>query len=152
MDLDEIQYQVLHGKSIEEVIRRTDWRGFEDICSKILEENGWKTKKNFRFKTERRYEIDVLAEKSGNVLLIDCKQWGERAGKVPQLRISARKQTERMVEWKKINFFNRIDSHPRIIPMIITWLEEGIREDEGVWIVPVFKLNTFLLEIEKYVS
>ena len=81
MDLEEIQYHVLHGRSIEDVIKDTDWRGFEDICSKILEENGWKFRKNYRFKTERRYEIDILAEKGGNVLLIDCKQWSERPGK-----------------------------------------------------------------------
>ena len=104
MDLREIERKVSNGMSIEEAIGETDWRGFEDICSKILEENGWKTRKNYRFKTERRYEIDILAERNGDVLLIDCKQWGQRPGKSTQLRASARKQLERMNEWKRINF------------------------------------------------
>lgn len=152
MNLDDVQFRILHGKSIEEIIDGMDWREFEDICSKILEENGWKTRKNFRFRTERRYEIDILAEKSGKVLLIDCKQWGRREGKASQLKISARKQLERMREWERINFFSRMGTKPSIIPIIITWLEEGIREEDGVWIIPVFKLNTFLLEIDKFVN
>ncbi|UCD07484.1 MAG: restriction endonuclease [Candidatus Aenigmatarchaeota archaeon] len=151
MDLEEIEYQILHGKSIEEIIKEFDWRGFEDLCSSILAEHGWKTKKNFRFKTEKRYEIDILAEKGEKILLIDCKQWGERPGKASQLKISAKKQLERAKEWEKINFLNRVGKELKTLPIIITWLEEGITRENGVLIVPVFTFNTFLLEIDKYV-
>lgn len=149
MDLEEIEYQILHGKGIEEIIKEFDWRGFEDFCSEILAEHGWKTKKNFRFKTEKRYEIDILAEKGEKILLIDYKQWGERSGKASQLKISAKKQLERAKEWEKINFLSR-KKGMKTLPIIITWLEERITREDGVWIVPVFKFNTFLLEIDKY--
>lgn len=149
MNLVEIQEKISRGQSIEEVIEDLDWQEFEYFCAKILEEHEWNVTKNFRFKTESRYEIDILATKGSNALAIDCKRWDDRKGKASQLKIAARKQLERTGEMRKIKFL--FADYSELFPVIITWFEENITKEQGVWIVPVFKLNSFLLEIDKYI-
>ncbi len=140
---------ILKGTAIEDILDGMDWRGFEDICSKILEENGWTTKKNFRFKTKSRHEIDILAARENKVLAIDCKHWGIRPGKKSQLRVAAEKQSKRASELGKIRFLDQVKP-PEVFPLIITWFEEDIIKEKDVWIVPISKLNGFLLDIESY--
>ncbi len=152
MNLEDVQRRISAGESIEDVARDFDWKGFEIFCSGIISENGWYTRRNYRFRSGRRYEIDILARKGNRMLLADCKHWGERPGKAPQLRISAERQLERAMEWEKINFLESARKEVETIPLVITWLEEDITREHGVWIVPVFKLNTFLLEIDNYVG
>jgi hypothetical protein len=150
MDFDRIQREILKGRDIEDVIDRLDWKEFEQFCGRILEEHNWKVQTTFRFKLERRYEIDVLAKKGDHVLAIDCKHWGIRPGKATQLRCAAEKQAERAGKLSKIkaldSFWKRISFHP----IVVTLLQEDILKENDVWIVPVFKLNDFLLNVESY--
>ena len=150
MNLEEIQEKIAGGQTIEEIVTELDWKEFEDFCAKILEEHEWKVTKNFRFKTESRYEIDILATKSKNALAIDCKRWDNRKGKASQLKIAAIKQLERVKEMKKIKFL--FVDYTEIFPILITWFEENITKEEGVWIVPIFKFNNFLLETNRYLE
>ena len=153
MELSEIQKEILRGKGIEEIVSRFNWKEFEEICSKILEKNDWNVKRNYRFKFNGSwYEIDILVSKNKKFLAIDCKQWGIRKGKTSQLRIAARKQIERVNQLKKLfkSSLLSLKQNLEIYPLIITWFEEEILKEENVWIVPIFKLNSFLLEIDKY--
>ena len=118
--------------------------------TKILERNGWDTKKNFRFKTRGRHEIDIIATKGVRALSIDCKHWGMRPGKKGQLRVAAEKQMERTRELGKIRFLDQMERRPITYPLIITWFEEDILKEGDVWIVPISKLNSFLLDVESY--
>lgn len=138
------------GKSIEEILDQSNWQEFEIFCESVLQEHDWKTKRNFRFKTERRYEIDVLATKGNKILAIDCKHWGIRKGKKHQLVYAIEKQKKRIEEFKKINFFMEMKTKHKIHPLIITWFEEEIIHEKDTFVVPASKLNTFLLEIDRY--
>ena len=60
-----------------------------------------------------------------------------------QLKREAEKQLER-VEAVKSTLLN--SSGTEFIPMLVTLREEGIAEWKGVFIVPIWKLNTFILE------
>ncbi|MBI4154283.1 YraN family protein [Candidatus Woesearchaeota archaeon] len=150
MDLKDIERLLSKGKNIEELMDHADWRDFEDLCSQILEEHGWSVRKNYRFKTGAWYEIDLLASRNSMMLLIDCKHWGIRKGKASQLRAAMRKQKQRAEEFRKINFLIEMRGKHSIRPLIITWFQEDITEAEGCFIVPVYKLNDFLLNIEEY--
>jgi len=152
IDLEKIGREIRKGKDIEDIIEQIDWKEFENLCSKILEENGWKTKSNFRFKTDKRYEIDILAEKGNRNLLIDCKHWGLRPGKSTQLKYAAQKQIERASELSKIKFLDKTNKKMNTHPIIITLLQEDIISEQNVFVVPLFKLNAFLLEIENYLG
>jgi hypothetical protein len=57
---------------------------------------------------------------------------------------------ERANGWERINFLNRVEKQPRILPIIITCLEAGITKENGARIVSISKFNTFLLKIDKY--
>lgn len=87
---------------IEDTIEEFDWKDFEEIVADIFTDNNFKVKQNFRFKTKRRYEIDVLAIKDNVVLCADCKQWGKRRYKKTSLKYYVREQ-ERRVKDKKVS-------------------------------------------------
>lgn len=158
MELEEIRKDILAGKTIEEVVEKIDWKDFEELSKKIFEENNFRVRKNFRFKTSRRYEIDILALNPRYVFCVDCKQWGRRRDKTSGLKIATEKQEERINELKKFLRNNLIAKRMMKIEMkkqkfhsiIVTWLQEDLAKDNETLIVPVWKLNSFLVEIEKY--
>ena len=153
MELSEIQWKVLHGSEIEDILTGFDWKEFEDLCAQVLERNGWKIRRNYRFKTERRYEIDILATLGNKNLAIDCKHWGIRSGKASQLRIAAGNQMERVNQLKKIKFLYQFAQKEfETFPVIVTWHEEKLIKEGNVWIVPVSKLNSFILDLDSYLE
>ena len=118
------------------------WKTFEEIVAEVFQLHGYETDLNFRFKTSRRYEIDVLAVCKDKAIAVDCKRWLGGRYKLSQLKKEAEKHAERSKElanvWK--------DEVKEVIPIIVTLKEEGIKEWNGVIILPIWKLNTFLLE------
>lgn len=74
--LDELEAQLQKGKDIEDILEKYDWRNFETIVAVIFKENGFNTNQNFRFKTRKRYEIDIVAVRDNRIFCIDCKWWG----------------------------------------------------------------------------
>jgi len=126
---------------MESVLGSFDWKGFEQMVGKILEENGFGVDTNVRFKTDRRYEIDVLAENRDLSLSIDCKEWSRGRYKKTALSKAAEKQSERTSELELHS-----KNGKKYIPMIVTLFEEDIKKEKDVIIVPVWKLNSFLNE------
>ena len=157
MYLEKIKKDVLSGREIEEVLENFDWKQFEEIVEEILEVNNFKVHRNFRFKTKRRYEIDLNATKNGKVLCIDCKEWRRGRNKKSGLKIAVRKQRERIKQFQKFLKGNLIAQTKlkvkpgfKFYPLIVTLLQEELVEEDSVFIVPVWKLNSFLVEIERY--
>ncbi|MHA3964217.1 MAG: hypothetical protein AM325_011855, partial [Candidatus Thorarchaeota archaeon SMTZ1-45] len=38
----------------------------------------------------------------------------------------------------------------RLVPVLVTWLVEDVELHEGVPVVPIFKLNSFILDFDQY--
>lgn len=157
IDLERIKNLIKSGKNIEDIIEKFDWREFEQIIMEIFENNNFRVRKNFRFKTRRRYEIDILAIKRNKVLCVDCKEWGRGRYKKTGLKHAIEKQEERVKELKKFLKNNpiaqnklKINMNYEFHPLIVTWLQEDLIKENDTLIVPVWKLNSFLLELEKY--
>jgi DNA-binding transcriptional MerR regulator len=152
--LEEIQHALKAGMTIEEIAEKLSWKEFESLCSEILEEHDFEVKKNYRFKLKSWFEIDILATKPFRNytigLVIDCKHWGIRKGKKSALKRAALKQEERAKQLKKANtiLLGRLET----FPLIVTLMEEDIKRVENIWIVPIFKLNSFLLNLEEYLD
>jgi hypothetical protein len=140
--LEEIENFIRSGKNIEEVLSMVDWKEFEEKVEEIFKIHNFKTIKNFKFKTTKRFEIDILAEKRNLLFVVDCKQWGKGRNKTTALKRAAEKNLERAEELKN----TLIGKSKIIIPIIISLFDEGIYEHCGVYIVPLFKLNNFLLQ------
>jgi Holliday junction resolvase-like predicted endonuclease len=142
---------------IENLTSQIKWNDFESFVSLILEQNNFKTKKNFRFKTKRKYEIDIVAIKNNLVLCIDCKQWkGGRYKKYSILK-AINEHENRVFEFIKFLEDNeaakselKISNNSKFQPIIVTLLDEGLIKENNTFIIPMWKLNSFLLEIEKY--
>lgn len=157
MRFEEIRKYVFSGKTIEEALERFDWKEFEQIVEEIFKSNNFKTYRNFRFKTKRRYEIDLIAIRNNKIFCIDCKEWGKGRHKKTGLKLAVSKQKERLKELLKFIKVNpilqaRLSLNPKceFYPLLVTLLQEDLAKENNTFIVPVWKLNSFLLEIEKY--
>jgi len=142
MKLEEIEDLIRKGKSVEEVLSLIDWKEFEEKVEEIFKLHNFKTIRNFRFKTSKRFEIDIVAEKRELLFVVDCKQWRRGRYKASALKKAAKKNLERAKEMQN----TLVGMNKKIIPLIITLFDEAVYEYKGVYIVPLFKLNTFLLE------
>jgi Holliday junction resolvase-like predicted endonuclease len=159
IDLEKIKFEILKNKPIEEVIRNFNWKEFEETVAEIFRSNGFIVKQNFRFKTKRRYEIDVLAIKENLIFCVDCKKWSEGRYKKSGLKLATRDQLMRTKELKRFLKKNlialnmlKIDSKANCYPLLVTLFEEDLLNENNCFIVPVWKLNSVLLDIESYLK
>lgn len=53
--------------------KRSDWKKFEDDVADVFEQFGYKVKRDVRFKTSVRFQIDVIAYDEQRCFFIDCK-------------------------------------------------------------------------------
>jgi len=157
MKLEEIQYFLQEGKTIEEFVEKIDWKEFEKFVREIFSANNFKTISNFRFKNNRRFEIDLVAAKNNLVFVVDCKEWDKGRYKNSGLKKAAEDQIQRMKELRKFLTANPIaknrlkaDSNSKFVPIIVTWYDETVSEHENCFIVPVWKLNSFLISYSFY--
>jgi Holliday junction resolvase-like predicted endonuclease len=156
MELEQIRKKLLAGKIIEEIAENIDWKEFEELVKKIFEENDFKVKRNFRFKTDSRYEIDVLAIGSNKILCVDCKQWSLGRNKKSGLKSAVKKQEKRKIELR--NFLGKNIIAKKMLKietkkqefhsLIVTLFQEDLIKENETFIVPLWKLNSFLVGFE----
>ena len=158
VDIEKIKDRVLKGEQIENIVEEIDWKQFEELIIEILKEHDFITFQNFRFKTDRRFEVDILAFDGNNILVIDCKRWNRGRYKKTGLKYAVEEQKHRLEELKKFIKNNplaknkfQITGKIKFIPLIITWFEEDLLKYEDTFIVPVWKLNEFLLSQSEYI-
>jgi len=140
INLKEIKKLVLTGKIVEDILQKVDWKEFEKIVADIFQINGFKVKRNVRIKNKKRYEIDIIAYKDNISFCVDCKHWSSGRYKKSQIKVAAKKQKERS------KVIRSLMNGRKIYPVIVTLFQEDLLKVEDVFIIPVWKLNTFLLE------
>lgn len=154
INLDDIKLQLENGKTIEEVIAKFDWKEFESLVAEIFRSNGFFVRKNLRFKTGRRYEIDVFAVNGETAFAVDCKEWSRGRHKKSSLKSASSAQEERARQLGRFLRNNPIAKKglkigsQKILPLVVTWLQEELQWHNESAIVPVWKLNSFLLQSE----
>ncbi|MBU5688527.1 MAG: restriction endonuclease [Candidatus Aenigmarchaeota archaeon] len=137
MNVDQILDEIRYVKNIEDVLEKYNWKDFESFVEFVFQQHDFETKRNFRFKLEKRYEIDVVAEKE-IIICVDCKKWGKGRYKEYSLKKSGEKQIERANAYK---IFTK--TKKTILPLIITLTDEIIEQEFIA--IPIWKLNEFLL-------
>jgi Holliday junction resolvase-like predicted endonuclease len=157
MKLEEVEQFLLRGNNIEEFVERIDWKEFEKFVREIFSVNKFETFSNFRFRTKRRFEVDIVAAKNDFIFVVDCKEWDRGRNKNSGLKKAAEEQIERACEFQTFLSRNpiaqsrfRVDSNAKIIPILVTWYEETISEHERCYIIPVWKLNSYLINHDFY--
>ena len=151
-------YAIKEGIDIEKVCRALGWREFEDIVILILEYNGFKTLKHFRFKSVvRRFEIDILAYRDSLILSIDCKRWKRSWQKAATIRVinAQVERTRALIQsFSSLKNFFKVTNliNIRFIPLIVTLSETPYKTYEKVPAVPIFHFQSFLDEMNIHIA
>ncbi|MGY5855283.1 MAG: hypothetical protein RTS72_01700 [Candidatus Thorarchaeota archaeon] len=159
MRIDLAKRAVREGASISEIIDLLTWKDFEGFVASILSENTFRCVESYRRRgnsLKHGMEIDVIGVKGDIIISIDAKMWSIRSGKTSALKTAAEKQKKRTLELsgeldklsKKMGAL--AEKTYRLFPVIVTWLVEEVELHEGVPVVPIFKLNSFILDLDQY--
>lgn len=158
MNLEEIKMQLYRGKSVEEILEKLDWKEFEKTVAEIFRENGFLVRENFRFKTDKGYEIDLVATRGNTVICADCKQWCRGRYKKSGIKQAALQQEKRVEEFKRFVEKSliakkslKLKEGASFYSLVITLFEEEVTKEGETLVIPVWKLNNFLLMLEEYV-
>jgi Holliday junction resolvase len=130
-------------EDLQKVSKEVVWQNFERLAAFIFEENDFQVKTNIvKTSNKKRRQYDVIAKKKGKTFLTECKKWAGNRNRLSALRTAVKQHIER-------SEFYRDLTNENVIPIIVTLIEEEIRFIEGVPIVPILKLNSFINEEDK---
>lgn len=150
---------VRKGVKVSEIVELLTWKDFEGFVAGVLTENSFRCVESFRRRGNSEMhgmEIDVVGVRGRTIIAIDAKMWGVRGGKVSALKTAAEKQKTRTEElsFELDRLFKKLPSSGggafSMFPVIVTWLVEEVEFHEGVPVVPIFKLNTFIHELDYF--
>ncbi len=131
------------GRSPESISGHLDWREFEKFCSSLFRAWGYAVRENVRLKRPRA-QIDFLAAGDSVILSVDCKHWqrGHSASVLRKLALDQLRRSELLGRQLR-------DSRP-IVSVILSLAEPEGKFVEGVAVVPVRTLRSFLGSLEAY--
>jgi hypothetical protein len=157
--IDLAKRAVQQGVSIGDIVELLTWKDFEGFVASILIANNFQCIESFRRRGNsliQGMEIDVIGVKGKTIIAIDAKMWGTRSGKASALKTAAEKQKTRTQELSEeldrlSTKMGSLDMQEyQLFPVIATWLVEEVELHEGVPVVPIFKLNSFILDFYQY--
>ena len=90
---------------------------------------------------KKRRQYDVIARKSDQTFLVECKKWAGSRYRLSALKKAVEQHSERTT------FYNTI-TREDAIPLLVTLVEEEIQCYEGVPLVPVLMLDSFIHELD----
>jgi hypothetical protein len=130
-------------EDLQRVSREAVWQNFERLTAFVFAENDFSVKINtVRTLNKRRRQYDVIAKRSDKTFLIECKKWAGNRYRLSALKRAAEQHRERS------EFYRRLTDED-VIPVIVTLIEEEISFCEGIPVVPILKLNSFINEVER---
>ncbi|MDD4650770.1 MAG: restriction endonuclease [Methanothrix sp.] len=118
------------------------WQNFEKLVAFIFEKNDFQVEIG-RVKTsnKKRRQYDVIARSKDRTFLVECKRWSGNRYRLSALKKAAMDHRERSEFYRKL-------TNECAVPIIVTLIEEEIQVFEDVPLIPVFRLNSFLAEMD----
>lgn len=144
-DIDRIKAALLSlqlGCDIHECSKLLSWKDFEYFTSELLNLFEYSTRVNIVL-SKPRAQLDVIGIKNNFAITIDCKHW--KYNNKTNLSMFAEKQIRRTLLW-----LQREKTITKVLPMIITLHSSSFGFINGVPIVPILTLRSFLNEFDKY--
>ena len=132
---------VYNGVDLVSICSKINWHDFELFSSEIMKAHGYAVYTNYRLNNPRR-EIDIVGIKSQKALLIDCKHWKKNS--LTGLKHIAEKQKSRSMLFLKKTKMNIKNA----FPIILTFLPGAIQFIDGIPIVSINTLNSFLMDFD----
>ena len=130
------------GCDIQECSKFLSWKDFEYFTSELLSLFEYQTKVNIIL-SKPRAQLDVIGIKNDFAITIDCKHW--KYSNKTTLTIYAEKQIRRTMLW-----LEREKKITQALPMIITLDNAIFKFINGVPVVPILTLKSFLKEFDKH--
>ncbi len=130
------------GCDIQECSKLLSWKDFEYFTSELLSLFEYQTKVNIIL-SKPRAQLDVIGIKNDFAITIDCKHW--KYSNKTTLTIYAEKQIRRTMLW-----LEREKKITQALPMIITLDNATFKFINGVPVVPILTLKSFLKEFDKH--
>lgn len=130
-------------EDLERVSAEVVWQNFERLTAFIFEENNFLAVTNtVKTLKKRRRQYDVIAKTNNRTFLAECKKWAGNRSRLSALKKAIEQHKERT------EFYRHL-TQEKAIPIIVTLVEEEIMSYEGVPIIPILKLNSFINELDK---
>jgi hypothetical protein len=128
---------------LQKISKDVAWQHFEELVAFIFSKNDFlvEVRKVKTFKKKRR-QYDVIAKRDNKTILVECKKWAGNRYRLSALKTAVQKHKER-------SEFYRVLTNEAVSPVIVTFIEEEILIFEGVPIIPIFRLNSFINEEER---
>jgi Nuclease-related domain len=129
------------GINVVDISSKLNWHDFELFSSELLKYHGYTVYTNFRLKNPKR-EIDIIGIKSQKAILIDCKHCKKKS--ITGLKQIVEKQKNRsklFIQKSNLKVQN-------VFPIVLTFLPNGNSFINGVPIISINKLNSFLLDFD----
>jgi hypothetical protein len=143
-EMDRIRASILalqRGCDIQECSKVLTWKDFEYFTSELLTMFEYITKVNIVL-SKPRAQLDVIGIKNDFAITIDCKHW--KYNSKTTLTIFVEKQIRRTMLW-----LQREKKITKALPLIITLDNTCFKFINGVPIVPILTLKSFLNEFDK---
>ncbi|HVN74066.1 MAG TPA: hypothetical protein VMT44_05685 [Methanoregula sp.] len=129
---------------LETVAEGVVWQHFERLTGFIFEQNDFSVRVNtVKTRDKKRRQYDVIARKGDRTFLAECKKWAGSRYRLSALKKAIVQHTERTAFYEEV-------TGEEAVPLIVTLIEEEVLVCEGVPIVPVTRLNTFISEFENH--
>ena len=130
-------------KDLDQVSTEVVWQNFERLTAFIFEKNNFQAATNtVKTLKKKRRQYDVIAKTNSKTFLVECKKWAGNRSRLSALKKAIEMHKERTEFYR---FLTREDA----VPIVVTLVEEEIRSYEGVPIVPILRLNSFINELDQ---
>ncbi|MFP3296291.1 MAG: hypothetical protein RXN78_01765 [Vulcanisaeta sp.] len=152
-----IRYFMNKGLSVdlEEISGFLPWDEFEALIRLIFEEWGFSVVSRLRVPVVgTRVEFDVIAYREPRVLLIEAKRWRRVSGSLSAI-VKRHLEKVELVSREPEVLMNRLGvrwGEALLIPVVITWHKAGMSMLEGVPIVSIYQVNSFIMELDGIVD
>jgi Holliday junction resolvase-like predicted endonuclease len=82
---------------LADIMKALTWQEYEELLPQLLEKAGFHAQRTFRFSSEaNRFEIDCIAQKGRNILVIDAKRWTSATPSPSAVESAIRRQDQRI--------------------------------------------------------
>jgi len=137
------EFEDIRGiEDLQRVSREAVWQNFERLTAFVFAENDFSVKINaVKTSNKRRRQYDVIAKRGDKTFLIECKKWAGNRHRLWALKRAAEQHRERSEFYREL-------TKEDVIPVIVTLIEEEISFCEGIPVVPILRLNSFINEVE----
>jgi len=131
-------------EDLEMVSETTIWQNFERLAAFIFEKNNFTVNVNtVKTRNKKKRQYDVISRKDNQTFLVECKKWAGSRYRLSALKKAVEQHKERTAFYENI-------MNEDTIPVVVTLVEEEIHVYEGVPIVPILKLNSFIRESDSH--